>query len=110
MTCFTCHPIRNEGQLKRDEFYLPYSTFPVGGKINSVEIVTDYVNVNHGAYQVSFDMALLFHMDKKTWFSQLLTVTDERSINTIFPIEEVINSWSNYGEYAVDVKGMTTKL
>ena len=94
MTCFTCHPIRNEGQLKRDEFYLPYSTFPVGGKINSVEIVTDYVNVNHGAYQVS----------------QLLTVTDERSINTIFPIEEVINSWSNYGEYAVDVKRMTTKL
>ena len=90
MTCFTCHPIRNEGQLKRDEFYLPYSTFPVGGKI---------------------------HMDKKTlmlsrdtWFSQLLTVTDERSINTIFPIEEVINSWSNYGEYAVDVKRMTTKL
>lgn len=117
MTCFTCHPFRNEGQLKRDEFYLPYSTFPVGGKINSVEIVTDYVNVNHGAYQVSFDMALLFHMDKKTlmlardtWFSQLLTVTDERSINTIFPIEEVINSWSNYGEYAVDVKRMTTKL
>ena len=56
-------------------------------------------------------------MDKKTlmlardtWFSQLLTVNDERSINTIFPIEEVINSWSNYGEYAVDVKRMTTKL
>ena len=40
MTCFTCHPIRNEGQLKRDEFYLPYSTFPVGGKINSVEMGT----------------------------------------------------------------------
>ena len=83
---------------------------PVGHEVESVEVITDTIDVNGGEYRIAFDMAVIFHMDGATlmvardvWFSEMLTIKDNDSFDEIFSVDDVIESWSNDGEYNVTV-------
>lgn len=83
---------------------------PVGHMVESVEVITDTIDVTGGEYQIAFDMAVIFHMDGVTlmvardvWFSEMLTIKDNDRFDEIFSVDDVIESWSNDGEYNVTV-------
>ena len=84
---------------------------PVAETITGVEIVTDEICVNHGEYRISFDTALIIRTANKTlmftrdvWFSEVITFSQNDDYNAVIPVQDVAESWSNEGEYCVDVK------
>lgn len=85
-------------------------THPICEKIVGIDLIRDYVTVNDGEYELLFDQAVVFHTETKTvmfsrhvWFSEDIMVSDNNDYDTLFPIEEVIDTLSNEGEYKVRV-------
>ncbi len=85
--------------------------FPVNNIIKSIEIIKDEINVNHGEYEITFDMAIIFKFEnsilmfsKDLWFLKDITISKNDNLDLIIPINEVIESFSNEGEYDVVVK------
>lgn len=89
----------------------------VGHVVEAIDVITDTIDVNDGEYQIAFDMAVIFHMEnailmvsRDVWFSEMLTIRDNERFDEVFPVDEVIESWSNDGEYHVSVKRTKTSL
>ena len=79
--------------------------------ITSIEVVTDTIEVNNGEYSIVYDMALIFHMgesvlmvSRDTWFSELITIKEYDDYNQTFSVDDQKESWSNDGEYKVNVR------
>lgn len=90
---------------------IPAENFDINEKIKSIEIINDYINVNNGKYEFSFDQAIIFKTEHRTimfsrnaWFSEVIIISDTDDYDSVFPISEVSQTFSNYGEYSVNVK------
>ena len=84
---------------------------PVEEKIESVEIVTDEINVNNGEYEIVFDSALIIKTEYQTimfskdvWFSEIINISDNDDYDSVYTIDSVIEHWNNEGDYEVAVK------
>jgi len=84
---------------------------PVDEIVHSVEIITDVINVNHGEYEISFDNAIIIHTEYQTimfsrdiWFSEVITISDNDDFDSIYPVESMVEEWSNDGEDEVSVQ------
>ena len=74
-------------------------------------IIKDKINVNNGEYEIAFDRAIVIRMEKGIlmfsrgiWFSEEIAISENDQYDTLFPIEEVVDAWSNEGEYMVRVE------
>ncbi|MBQ7898160.1 MAG: hypothetical protein IJ323_07020 [Clostridia bacterium] len=95
----------------------PFEVFEIDAKIESIEIINDVVNVNDGEYEISFDRAIIFRTDKKdimfsrdVWFSEVITISENDDYNSVYPVDEVIEVWSDQGENKVNVIRTCRKL
>ena len=84
---------------------------PVEEKVQSVEIITDKINVNHGEYEIAFDNAIIIRTEyqiimfsRDIWFSETINISDNDDYDSVYPIASVIEHWNNDGEYDVKVK------
>ena len=82
-------------------------------KVNSkkdIEIVNDSICINDGEFEISFDQAIIIRTESKLimfsrdiWFSEDITISEHDDYNSIFPIYQVVDSWSDDGENKVNV-------
>lgn len=86
-------------------------TEPIEEIIESVEIITDEINVNNGEYEIVFDTALIIRTEYQTimfsrdvWFSEVINISDNDDYDSVYPINSVIEHWNNEGDYDVSVK------
>ena len=113
---FTCK------RKKVNDTFVPYCAEPVrkyeiNEKVLSVEIVNDCVSVNEGEYEISFDMAIIIKTNRhiytfsRGWFfSETITISVDKEFDRIYPIEKVIEDWSDSGENRAIVKRTVTML
>ena len=114
MACFSCK-ITSE-PFKPTEI-TSSTVFSVKEIINSVEILNDVIDVNNGMYQVSFDNALIIRTNSTTymfakdvWFSEIITVRKDDNYDQVISKQEIIDSWSNEGDFSVDIHRTVKKL
>lgn len=95
----------------------PFETFEIGKFVNDIEIVNDSISVNDGKFEISFDQAIIIRMDggvimlsRGVWFSEVINISEHDNYNSIFPISQVIDSWSDDGENKVNVVRTVRKL
>ncbi len=86
------------------------TVFNVKEKITSVEILNDVIDVNDGMYQVSFDNALIvrtsfttYMFARDVWFSEFITIRKDDNYEQVISMQNIIDSWSNEGEYSVNI-------
>ena len=79
--------------------------------IESVEIITDEINVNKGDYEIVFDTALIIKTEYQTimfskdvWFSEVINISDNDDYDNVYPIDAVKEDWNNDGDYEVTIK------
>lgn len=84
---------------------------PIDETIESVEIITDEINVGNGEYEIVFDAALVIKTEYQTimfsrdvWFSEVINISDNDDYDSVYPIDSVIEHWNNEGDYEVTVK------
>lgn len=110
MTCFACKVVDSKRPFEPD-VVAETTVTDVNKSITSIEVVTDTIEVNNGEYSIVYDMALIFHMgesvlmvSRDTWFSELITIKENDDYNQAFSVDDQKESWSNDGEYKVNVK------
>ena len=88
----------------------PFEVFEMGGRIESIEIINDKIDVNDGEYEISFDRAIIFRTNEKcimfsrgVWFSEVIMIYENDDYDVVYPVDEVIEAWSNDGENKVEV-------
>ncbi len=116
IACFECK-ISNPNVEFRPYCIEPFEVFKVGKTIQNIEIINDVINVNNGEYEISFDRAIIFRMNKGVimfsrdiWFSEVITISENDNYDAIYPIDEVIEVWSNEGENEINVIRTNKKL
>ncbi|MBE7038258.1 MAG: hypothetical protein E7404_05065 [Ruminococcaceae bacterium] len=89
----------------------PLKNFDIEENIVTIEIINDFISVNNGKYKFSYDQAIIIKTVNKTimfsrdvWFSEVITISDNDNYDAVFPISEVKETFSNFGEYEVEVK------
>lgn len=110
MTCFACHEVLTSEPFQPVVLGEVEKIY-VGDRIQAIEIIQDDITVSEDQYHVVFDAALVIRMAHKTlmfardaWFSQVITIVENDDYDHIYPVENVIDTWSNDGEYQVAVK------
>lgn len=95
----------------------PFEKFEVSEIINDIEIVNDSISINDGEFEISFDQAIIIRAETKIimfsrdiWFAEDITISEHDDYNSIFPISQVVESWSDDGERKVSVERKTIKL
>lgn len=90
---------------------------PVDEVVQSIEVITDEIDVNHGEYQITFDEAVIIHTEYQTimfsrdvWFSEIIHISTDDNYDNIYPIDSVIENWNNEGDYEVIVKRTKKEL
>ena len=110
MSGFECFVTEQNSPFKPD-VVSDVQIIPVAENITAVEIATDEININQGEYSVSFDTSLIirttgqiFMFTRDVWFSEVMTISQNDDYNSVIPIKEVADSWTNEGEFKVNVK------
>lgn len=92
----------------------PYETFVVNEKIGKISIINDQISVNDGEYDISFDMAVVIETEKhrymfsRGWFfSEVITISQDKSLDDVYPIQRVIEDWNDDGARTVAVHRTT---
>lgn len=82
----------------------------MGERVTAIELVRDEVNVDHGAYEVAFDMALILRLERQVlmlardvWFSESIAILPHDDYDRHYPTRKVMESWENE-QYAVTVR------
>ena len=83
---------------------------PVDEVVKSIRIINDEIVINDGDYSITMDVGLVIDTESQTymfskgiWFSEIISISYNDDINSIYPIESVINDWNNDGEDKVIV-------
>jgi len=110
LSCFSCEKTDLNDVFKPAIEGTP-DTYKVNDVINSVEILKNIINVNHGEYVLSSDAALIIRMQTSTimfardiWFSELITIRNNDDYHKVISTQDIIDSLSNGGEYDVEIK------
>lgn len=116
ITCFACEEVEPENAFEPAVATETCIT-NVGKVITGLELINDTITVNNGEYEISFDAAIIIHMgsdvimlSRDTWFSEIITITDNDDFDRIFSIEDVKETWSNEGDNMVTVKRIRMNL
>ena len=101
---------------ENNEIFKPYIeeseviSIVVNEKISNVKIVSDIINVNSGEYIIDYDMAIIIETEQHSYvfsrgwfFNEEIYVNVDKEIDDIYSIKEVKESWSNDGEFNVEV-------
>lgn len=78
--------------------------------ITGIDLINDTINVNNGEYEITFDAAIIFHLDdeilmlaRDVWFSELISIAHDDDYERILSINDQIEMWSNEGEDEVTI-------
>lgn len=92
-------------------------TLPIQDEITEVRLVTDEIESDQGKFKGQFDMSLILVMKHHTlmfsrgvWFSEAIWVENEETAQKLISVDQVRDSLSNDGEYAVQVQRLETTL
>lgn len=116
ISCFTCESKRSNEPFKPycDE---PSETYSVNEKVVSVHLVNDVISVNDGEYEITFDMAVVIetvghrYVFSRGWFfSETIQISVDMEFDEIYPVERVMEDWSDEGENQVRVRRSVRKL
>lgn len=108
---FSCERMdKNSEYVTCEKNSIPH-VYMIDEKIQSVEIVNDEINVNHGEYQITIDQALIIKTKDnvysfyKDWmYSEVINIAVDRSDETVYPEEKVYNEWSDNGSDYTEIK------
>lgn len=116
LACFSCI------KVDANKRFVPTAVgeteiMPIKGKVRKIETVTDTINLNHGEIIIESDSAISFYTDcgcytfaRPVWFSEVIYVLFDESYDSICPVSNVVESWSNEGEICVTVNRKTTEI
>lgn len=116
ISCFTCERRPCSSQFKPycDE---PSERYPINETVRAISIVEDEIFVNDGEYQIAFDMAVIIETDEhryifsRGWFfAETIRISVDREFDEIYPVERVVEDWSDEGENKVSVCRSVRKL
>lgn len=106
--CFHCEEV---GQKQGSD------TVFVREKIENIELVTDYIKILQAEYEIALDMALIITTSKRRYvisrgwhFGEYLDINTDKDYNDIYPVQQVIEEWNNFGEWEVNVERKIEKL
>lgn len=109
-------------QVDKNSEFKPYceetpQTFEVGESIKDIEIINDSISINDDEFEISFDQAIIIRTESKVimfsrniWFSEIITISEHDDYDSLHPISQVIETWSDQGENRVNVRRTCRKL
>lgn len=110
VACFTCRRISSDDPFVPAVITSTNQVF-INERIVSVSIITDNIDIDQGKYNFVFDVAVIIHCEHHTimfargiWFSEVITISYDDDYEMVFPMQRIIESWSNEGEYDVQVQ------
>ncbi len=104
-------------QKNLDDKFIPYiedeqpMVYDVGENITGIIIVEDTVNIRSENYKIVFDMAIEIVTENNTYifskgwfFDEHIYFSQNKSFESIYPLEQVIDDWSDENAQEVNVK------
>ncbi|MCC8043542.1 MAG: hypothetical protein LIO69_08585 [Oscillospiraceae bacterium] len=100
----------------KDTPFIPYldeeiHTIPINEQITEITIINDLITIPDCSYQIEFDEAIIiktvkgFYMISRDWqYNEIIRLSKHCNYDDIYPIDQVIESWNNFGTFMVDVK------
>ena len=100
-------------KIKANTPFEPYcketvSLVEINEKVRCVSVVTDCISVNRGEYEIVFDMALVVQTENQQYifsrgwfFGEVITHFADKNTDCIYPVETVIEDWSDEGKNEV---------
>ena len=89
----------------------------VGSLIKEIEIVNDSIYLNDGEFEISFDQAIIIKTETKTimfsrsaWFSENILIDEHDDYDSIYPVSEAKELWSEEDTYNVKITRTRRKL
>ena len=93
------------------------SVIKVGSLIKEIEIVNDFICLNDGEFEFSFDQAIIIKTEAKTimfsrsaWFSENILIDEHDDYDSIYPVSEAKELWSEEDTYNVKITRTRRKL
>ena len=95
----------------------PAAEYEVGGLIKEIEIVNDFIYVNDGEYEISFDQAIIIKTETKTimfsrdaWFSEDIVIYEHDDYDSVYPVSDERELFENEDMNKVKVTRTRRKL
>ena len=89
----------------------------VNSLIKEIEIVNDFIYVNDGEYEISFDQAIIIKTEAKTimfsrsaWFSETISIREHDDYDSIYPVSEERELFENEDTNKVKITRTRRKL
>ena len=89
----------------------------VNSLIKEIEIVNDFICLNDGEFEFSFDQAIIIKTEAKTimfsrsaWFSENILIDEHDDYDSIYPVSEAKELWSEEDTYNVKITRTRRKL
>ena len=95
----------------------PAAEYEVGGLIKEIEIVNDFIYVNDGEYEISFDQAIIIKTETKTimfsrdaWFSEDIVIYEHDDYDSVYPVSDERELFENEDMNKVKITRTRRKL
>ncbi len=82
----------------------------INDKVSGISIVRDTIVIADNLETAIFDEAIIFEMADCTYmlsrdwqYSELIHIHQHSDYDLVYPIQDVIENWNNFGEYKVNV-------
>ena len=89
----------------------------VDSLIKEIEIVNDFIYVNNGKYEISFDQAIIIKTETKTimfsrdaWFSEDIVIYEHDDYDSIYPVSDERELFENEDTNKVKITRTRRKL
>lgn len=108
---FSCERMEKDSEYVVCERNSIPHVYMIDEKIQSVEVVTDEINVNDGEYEITIDQALIIRTRDniysfyKGWmYSEIINIAVDRNYETVYDLENVKYEWGDSGQDPTIVK------
>ena len=95
----------------------PYCKIEVNSLIKEIEIVNDFIYVNDGEYEISFDQAIIIKTEAKTimfsrstWFSETISIDEHDDYDSVNPVSDERELFENEDMNKVKITRTRRKL
>ena len=95
----------------------PYCKVEVNSLIKEIEIVNDFIYVNDGEYEISFDQAIIIKTEAKTimfsrstWFSETISIDEHDDYDSVNPVSDERELFENEDMNKVKITRTRRKL
>lgn len=117
LSCFSCLETSTDTPFHPYVVGIGYKEIAVDENVCKVSLISDQISIQQENYEIILDMALIIQTDKhkyifarKWYFDEQIYVYIDEDYDKIYSVDEVRKSWSNDGEFFVEVKRMITEL